>query len=146
MGGKDINRITVQTTVNLPAQKAWEHFTDPESVKHWNMASGDWHCPSAVNELKPGGRFCYKMAAKDGTASFDFEGIFNKVIPGEQLVFQLADGRQVEVLFEETNGITEVTETFEAERVHSLDMQQAGWQAILNSFKQFAENQASHTK
>ncbi len=139
MGGKDINRITVKTTVNLPVSNTWKHFTDPESVKHWNMASGDWHCPEARNELRVGGELCYKMAAKDGSSQFDFLGTFTEIIPNEKLCFELADGRQVEVLFKVMNGQTEITETFEAENIHALDMQEQGWQAILNSFKQFVE-------
>jgi hypothetical protein len=39
----------------------------------------------------------------------------------------------------EEDGITSVTETFEAENQNPAADQQQGWQAILNSFKQFVE-------
>lgn len=139
MGGKDINRITVQTELACPLALAWKHFTSPESVKQWNQASPDWHCPRAHNDLKVGGEFSYTMAAKDGSSSFDFKGIITELVPEQKLCFQLDDGRQVEAIFTEHNGTTRITETFEAEDIHSLDMQEIGWQATLNSFKAFVE-------
>jgi len=143
MGGKDINRITVKTTVNLPAGKVWSYFTKPENVKQWNHASDNWHCPSASSELKTGGTFCYTMAAKDGSMSFDFTGTFTELIPGKSMKYEISDGRKVEVGFIEDNGKTEVISTFEAENQNSLELQENGWQAILDSFKQFAEKAES---
>nr|WP_290941054.1 SRPBCC domain-containing protein [Haliscomenobacter sp.] len=57
--------ITVKSTVNVPVEKAWEYWTTPEHIMQWNNASDDWHTPKAGNDLRPGGRFVYTMAAKD---------------------------------------------------------------------------------
>ena len=131
--------ITVQTKVNVPVKQTWFYFTTPSAVIRWNHASDDWHCPAATSELKPGGKFCYTMAAKDGSMSFDFEGTYTEVIPHQSLKYEIVDGRKVTVLFKETNGETEVVTTFDAENQNPAEMQQAGWQAILDSFKAFAE-------
>jgi len=32
-----------------------------------------------------------------------------------------------------------ITESFDAEKVNPVEMQQAGWQAILNNFKSYTE-------
>ena len=72
-------KITINTTIERHVNDVWHHYTDPESIKQWNQASDDWHCPAAKNELADGGHFCYTMAAKDGSAQFDLEGIFTEV-------------------------------------------------------------------
>jgi hypothetical protein len=43
------------------------------------------------------------------------------------------------VKFEEEGEYVNVIETFEPEEVNSLDLQQQGWQLILNNFKAHAE-------
>jgi uncharacterized protein YndB with AHSA1/START domain len=105
----------------------------------WNHASDDWHCPAAENNLVPGGNFTYRMAAKDGSVSFDFNGTFQKVEPMKLLTYYIEDGRYVEVKFEEEGEYVNIIETFEPEEVNSLDLQQQGWQLILNNFKAHAE-------
>jgi hypothetical protein len=79
------------------------------------------------------------MAAKDGSISFDFEGVYTKVQPQQSLEYKIADGRVVKVTFSGSGSNTGVVETFEAEDVNSIDMQKAGWQAILNNFKNHVE-------
>ena len=55
--------------------------------------------------------------------------------------FDLDAGRTVTVLFDELScGSVMVTETFDAEPIHSLEQQEAGRQAILNNFKVYVEN------
>ncbi|WP_281347209.1 SRPBCC domain-containing protein [Xanthovirga aplysinae] len=50
------------------------------------------------------------------------------------------DGRRVSVKFNEDNGSTKVVETFEIEDENSIEMQQQGWQAILDNFKKYVES------
>jgi uncharacterized protein YndB with AHSA1/START domain len=69
--------LTVFTTVNVPVKKIWEFWTKPEHIVNWNHASDDWHSPKAKNDLREGGKFCWRMEAKDGSMGFDFEG--NKI-------------------------------------------------------------------
>lgn len=133
-------RITVATEINAPLEKVWNAWSNPEAIKQWNQASADWHTTEAENDLSEGGQFRYHMAAKDGSAGFDLKGTYVAIDEFEYIEYELEDGRQVGISFMEDNGITNVTETFEAENQHSPELQQQGWQAIMNSFKQFVEN------
>ena len=52
----------------------------------WNNASNDWHTPRAENDLKVGGKFLYRMEAKDGSSEFDFDGTYEQVKINELIV------------------------------------------------------------
>ena len=132
--------ITVTTKVNAPVETVWQVWTSPEHIVQWNNASEDWHTPKAENDLQVGGAFVYTMAARDGSMSFDFGGVYDEVVPHEVIAYTIADGRKVWIEFAEVEGQTLVKESFEAESTHSVEMQQAGWQAILDNFKNYVEN------
>jgi uncharacterized protein YndB with AHSA1/START domain len=136
---KTNSKITVKTTVNAPVEKVWESWTAPEHITKWNNASDDWHTPFAENELTVGGKFRYRMEAKDGSFGFDFTGIYDEVQPHKNIAFTLDDGRKVEVTFVGADNSTEIIETFEAESQNSIELQQKGWQAILDNFKKYTE-------
>lgn len=132
--------ITVQTTVNAPIEKVWDYFSKPEHITKWCQASDDWHAPYAENDLRTGGKFKTTMAAKDGSFSFDFGGVYTNVQQHKIMEYTLGDDRKVSILFNATGNETKVTETFDAESTHSIDMQRDGWQAILNNFKKYTES------
>jgi uncharacterized protein YndB with AHSA1/START domain len=132
-------KITVETTISKPIEKVWECWTKPEHITHWNYASDDWHCPAAENDLRENGKFCYTRASKDGKMSFVFEGIFTLIKKPEAIHYLLGDGRTVQITFTESDNTTKVVETFDAEQMISVELQQAGWQAILDNFKQYSE-------
>ena len=134
------DKITVATTVQTDIDKAWACWTSPEHITQWTFASDDWHCPKATNDLRTGGKFSSTMAAKDGSMSFDFEGIFDEVIEKQKIAYSLADGRQVKILFETDGTSTRITETFDPENENPAEMQRTGWQAILDNFKKHAES------
>ena len=131
--------ITVSTEVNAPVSKAWESWTTPRHIMNWNHASPDWHCPASTVDLKNGGTFSCTMAAKDGSFSFDFNGEYLDVKENESITAKMEDGRFWKTYFTETDGKTKVMERFEAETMNSLELQQGGWQAILNNFKTYTE-------
>ena len=132
--------ITVQAVINAPVGQVWKLYTEPEHVMKWNNASNDWHTPRAENDLKVGGKFLYRMEAKDGSSGFDFDGIFEQVIANELIVYSISDGRKVEVTFtKDDNARTKMATTFEAESTNPIEMQRDGWQAILNNFKIYVE-------
>ncbi len=132
--------ITVETTVNVPVDKAWEIFTGPEHVMKWNNASEDWHTPKAENDLRDGGKFCYTMAAKDGSMSFDFSGVYDEVVDQAMISYILDDGRTVSISFMDEGNSTRIVESFEPETENPLEMQRGGWQAILDNYKKYAES------
>ena len=135
----DKTSITVTALISAPVEKVWDYWTDPKHIVSWNNASDDWHSPRAENDLRPGGKFLARMEAKDGSYGFDFEGIYDEVKPLQRIVYTLGDGREVRILFEKAGSGSKVTETFEAEQTNSAELQQQGWQAILDNFKNYVE-------
>ncbi len=134
-------RITISILVNKPVAHVWNIWTEPAHIMQWNAASDDWHCPKATNDLRTGGKFSSTMAARDGSFSFDFEGVYDDVQPHKRIAYTMADGRSCEIIFEKKAGGTLVTEAFDAEAQNPVEMQRGGWQAILDRFKAHAEAQ-----
>jgi len=132
-------QIIVQTKINSSITNVWNAFTQGEHIVEWNFASPEWHCPAAMIDLEVGGSFSYKMAAKDESFQFDFDGTFTQVDVNKQLNYVLSDQRKVEVSFEQKEGYILLTELFEAENENPIELQQNGWQAILDNFKKYTE-------
>lgn len=132
--------ITVETIVKVPVEKAWNSWTEPQHITKWCQASDDWHAPYAENDLRVGGKFKTTMAAKDGSFSFDFDGEYSEVKINSLIAYDIADGRKVTIVFTAIGNETEISETFEAETTHPIEMQRSGWQAILNNFKKYTES------
>jgi uncharacterized protein YndB with AHSA1/START domain len=89
--------ITVQATINAPIEKVWSCWTHPEHITNWCQASDDWHAPHAENDLCVNGKFKTIMAARDGSTSFDFEGIYTNVLLFKLISYTLLDGRNVTI-------------------------------------------------
>lgn len=132
-------KITVSTLIDAPVAKVWERFNAPEHMTQWCFASDDWHAPHAENDLRVGGKFTTTMAAKDGSFSFDFGGVYSEVETEKLIDYDMADGRNVRVTFENEGNATRVTEVFDPESENPVEMQQGGWQAILDNFKKHVE-------
>lgn len=132
--------ITVNTTIkNKTIAEVWDYFTNPKHVTNWNFASDDWHCPKAENNLEVGKSFTYTMAAKNGEMSFDFSGRYTEIENYSKINYVLADDRKIFVTFKETENGIEVVEIFDPETENSEELQQAGWQMILDNFKKYTE-------
>jgi uncharacterized protein YndB with AHSA1/START domain len=132
--------LTVSATINAPVEKVWNAWTSPEHIMNWNFATDDWHCPLSENDLRVGGKFKATMAAKDGSFAFDFEGVYTIVDLHNAISYVLPDGRKVAVTFIPEANTTRVTEVFDAETENSPEIQQQGWQMILNNFKNYTES------
>jgi len=131
--------ITVETTINAPIEKVWKCWTEPVHIMQWNNASADWHTPYAENDARTGGKFKSTMAARDGSMSFDFEGVYSHVQPQKLIEYAMADGRKVKIEFQSADGGVKVIETFDPESENSIELQRGGWQAILDNFKKHVE-------
>ena len=132
--------ITVSTKIkNKTIAQVWDYFTNPKHIIYWNYASDDWHCPKAENNLEVGKSFTYTMAAKNGEMSFDFSGIYTEIDIHSKISYVLADDRKIFVTFKETENGIEVVEKFDPENENSEELQQTGWQMILNNFKKYIE-------
>lgn len=136
-----MNSVTITSNINAPIHKVWECWTKEEHIEQWNFASHEWHCPTAKNNLIIGGEFHYIMAAKDNSMSFDFWGTYQHIESEKCIEIVLGDGRKMSVLFEERENRTLITESFEPEKINAIELQQKGWQMILDNFKKYAESQ-----
>lgn len=132
--------INISAEVNAPIEKIWKYWNTPEDVVKWNTASPEWHTPVAENDLKKGGKFNYRMEAKDGSFGFDFWGIYDEISPNKHIAYTLGDERKVSIDFITEGDKTIIKQSFEAESQNPVEMQQAGWQSILDNFKKFAES------
>jgi uncharacterized protein YndB with AHSA1/START domain len=132
--------LKVSAEVEVPVEKAWDLFNAPEHIVNWNAASPDWHSPRATNDLRTGGSFSYRMEARDGSFGFDFAGEYTEVVPMTSFAYKMEDGRTARVEFHPIKTGTLVITQFDAENSNPLEMQQNGWQAILDNFKRYAEN------
>lgn len=131
--------IKVETLVPLPIEKVWNLWTFPEHIKKWNNATPDWHTPSVENDLREKGKFKYRMEAKNGRGGFDFEGEYTEIKEHKIIRYRLTDGREVEVVFKPVDNATYIEETFDPDTENSVEIQQKGWQAILENFREYAE-------
>jgi len=131
--------LTVQSIINAPLEKVWEYWNKPEHIVKWAAASDDWHTTKAENDLRVGGSFSSRMEAKDGSFGFDFGGIYDEVRINEYIEYTLGDGRKVNITFSRDGNNSTVVENFEAEQTHPIEMQQEGWQAIMDNFKKYTE-------
>ena len=80
------------------------------------------------------------MESKDGSNWFDFSGTYVEIKLNEFISYILDDGRKVSIKFQVTTESTKVTETFDIEKVNSMELQKAGWQSILNNFKKYIDS------
>jgi uncharacterized protein YndB with AHSA1/START domain len=135
-------RITVAAIVNVPIEAVWDCWTNPKHITKWNNASDDWHTPHAENDLRIGGKFLSRMESIDGSMGFDFIGTYEEVVEYKMIAYTMEDARKVEIAFVSEDGkTTKVTEAFDPENENTPELQQTGWQAILDNFKKYAEQQ-----
>jgi uncharacterized protein YndB with AHSA1/START domain len=132
--------VTIESTINAPVKKVWEYWTKPEHIIKWNYASDDWHSPWAKNDLRVGGRMSARMEARDGSMGFEFGGVYDVIRENEYIEYTLDDSRKVKATFTPQGNTTKVVESFEAESTNPVEMQRVGWQAILDNFKKYTEN------
>ena len=135
-------KITVETLAHADLETVWSAYNTPEDITRWNTASDDWHSPRSRVDLREGGSFSTRMEARDGSMGFDFEGTYTRVVPQQCIEYRMDDGREVSVDFEEVADGVRVRTVFDAESENSAEMQQQGWQAILDSFGRYAQAKA----
>ena len=132
-------KITVESLVQAELDAVWDAWNTPADIQQWNTAQDDWHTTRSEVDLREGGRFLSRMEAKDGSAGFDFEGTYTRVVPQKTIAYRMSDGREVEVEFVERDGAVLVKETFDAETENTPELQRQGWQAILDNFGRHVE-------
>lgn len=133
-------KTSIEIEIEAKTEDVWQAWITPDDIIHWNFASDAWCCPCVEINLVVGGKFNYRMEAKDGSMGFDFEGEFTKVEPLKSIHYKLGDERKVEVEFITTTSGTKLIESFEVEDENSAEQQKQGWLCILANFKQCVES------
>lgn len=143
----ETKQLLVTSLISGSPSTVWAYYNEPEHIVNWNAAHESWSCLKAENDMREGGRFLYRMEAKDGSFGFDFSGIYSIVRPFDELIYTLDDGRKVEVkFFSYESKQTQVVVTFQPERTNSFELQQQGWQAILDNFRKYVDTIESSQK
>lgn len=132
-------KVNIQASIQAPLKKVWDYYTEPAHITQWNFADSSWHCPSASNDLRVGGKYVARMEAKDGSFGFDFATTYDEVILHQKLAYTMEDGRQAIMTLDQQEGSVLVTVLFDAENENPIELQRDGWQAILNNFKMYVE-------
>ncbi len=138
--------ITIELDIQAPARVVWQCLTRTEHITGWNFAHESWHCPNAESDLRPGGRFSYRMEAKDGSFGFDYSGVFDDIQPEHSLHYHLDDGRTVavELLPQDGNAVL-LRESFQTDARHDAGTQRNGWLAIAQNLAHYARRQYSES-
>jgi len=58
-------------------------FNEPEHIVQWGHASETGTTTKAINDLRVGGTFSYRMEAKDGSAGFDLTAVYDEISPSQ---------------------------------------------------------------
>lgn len=134
------DRLLVQTLVKKNVEYVWDVYHNPKHIINWNHASDDWYCPTAMNDLVVGGKFTYRMSSNNDKYSFDFEGVYTKIEEPSFFAYVMTDGREVDVYFRKHLEGTEIFIFFDPEKENPKELQQMGWQSILDNFKLYTES------
>ena len=132
-------KIRINAIVNAPLKKVWDSYTNAKHIVNWNFADPSWHCPSAETDMRIGGTYKARMEARDGSFGFDVEAVYLDISEGKYFDYELGD-RFVRVEFKESGNQSEVVITFDPENENPVELQKNGWQAILDNFKNYTEN------
>ena len=135
-------KITAEVTVNKPIEIVWQVWATPSDIMQWNIPSDDWHTPFVDNDLKTGGRFFFRMEAKNGSEGFDHSGKYENVIINQLIEYIGDDGRKSIIEFVSNGETTTIIETFEPENTNPIEMQKDFCQSVLNNFKKYIETKS----
>lgn len=76
--------INITRTFDLPVDKVWQAWTDPESLKKW-WGPKDFTCPFCKIDLKAGGKYLACMRSNQG-AEFWSTGVYKEIITNKKIV------------------------------------------------------------
>lgn len=133
------DKVKISSTINADIKTVWNAWNSAEHMVNWNFASDDWNCPKATIDLKVGGIMNSRMEAKDGSFGFDFKVIFDEILENEVVAYTMEDGRKAITTFKDNGDSVDVQTLFDPENENPIELQQGGWQSILNNFKKYTE-------
>ena len=139
-GANSISKTLVSVVlVERPIEDVWGYWIGSASIKQWNIPFDDWHCPTVTNDFREGGQFNFRMERIEDGEGFDYRGVYDHIIPLEYIE-STSGGRNCIVEFQALDNNTIIRETFEADTITPLDLQQKFTDSVLGNFKKFAES------
>jgi uncharacterized protein YndB with AHSA1/START domain len=141
----DIVRVT--RIIDAPREQVFAAWTEPEQIRQW-WGPGEFTCPDAEVELRPGGRYRVAMQPAQGEP-FIVAGTYREVEPPIRLVYTwrwesgpAADGSEslVTVEFNERGERTELVLTHtEFPATHGPAPYRMGWEGGLDKLQALLE-------
>jgi len=143
--GMESSIIAQEITIDAPATRVFEAFTNPsERVLWWNADDGRFRTTHMESDLQPGGRWEMRGTRGDGSP-FTVSGQYRAVERPRLLEFTWLPSWQgdateslVRVEFSETNGVTHVRLTHSGLLTERSRASHRGWPQILSWLKAFA--------
>jgi len=140
MENNQLDLISVIVTINQSLDLVWETWNDETQMKHWAFTTPEYEVRNAKNDLKIGGGYSYEMVSKESDVAFQYAGTYTQIDLNQFISFVLNDGRKVDIEFSLIEDLVYLKLQFEPVLEQDLDVQQEGWQNILNNFKNYVES------
>lgn len=112
------NIVRLARIIDAPREEVFRAWTEPEQIRRW-WGPGEFTCPSAEVDLRPGGSYRLAMQPTEGEP-FIVAGTYREVDPPARLAYSwrwetgpAADGSEslVKVEFRDRDGQTELVLT-----------------------------------
>jgi len=132
-----IDTIVEEITINAPAERVFEAFTNPSERVKWWCVPGRFRTTHAESDLRPGGRWAMRGTKPDGGA-FSVIGEYRAVERPKLLVFTWSPDWQgdateslVRIELTESNGVTHLKLTHSGLRTETARASHRGWPQVL---------------
>jgi uncharacterized protein YndB with AHSA1/START domain len=135
--------VRITRIIEAPREEVFRAWTQPEQIRQW-WGPGEFTCPEAEVDLRPGGRYRLAMQPIEGDP-FIVGGTYREVEPPVRLVYTwcwetgpAADGSEslVTIEFNERGERTELVLTHtEFPEAHGPAPYQMGWEGGLDKFQ-----------
>ncbi len=142
-GEQSTDAVRITRIIDAPREEVFRAWTDPEQIRRW-WGPGEFTCPEAEVDLRPGGRYQLAMQPTEGEA-FIVGGSYREVEPPTRLVYTwrwetgpAADGSEslVSVEFGDRGEQTELVLTHtEFPESHGPAPYKMGWESGLENFE-----------
>ncbi|MFZ4261284.1 SRPBCC domain-containing protein [Sphingobacterium sp. HJSM2_6] len=134
------NQIHIVVRIKADIKKVWDSNLKAEVFDPLDKQDREWYCPEVQNDFRVGGKFKYHLVNQDKRFDFKFSGVYTEIIPYEKISFEFDKKRKASYHFKVKEGLTEVNLYIEPDGIHSIDLQKAGWEVVIGSFKTYVEN------
>lgn len=79
--------LTIKRTINVPRERVFEAWTDPEHLRRWWAVAEGWTAVIVEVDLQVGGSYRLGMLEPGKDHPYTVGGVYREVLPPEKLVF-----------------------------------------------------------